>query len=358
MNWKKETLIKNLAEAGDTCLNHAASVSDAVFFDNSNGKWSIAENLIHLDVSAKRLAGAMSLSKEDLAAKFGMATKPSMAYEQIPEIYYATASQKAIVAPPAFAAMQTPETTRTSVVEGYTKSHTFLAIALSHFTEEELEKYQIPHPLLGLLTVREMIYFTIFHIGHHQKVERILKAHSPADSNWDKASLNEQLQKATDSCLNASTTVSGTVFFDNSNGKWSIAENLIHLDKIAKRIAKTMAMPKEQLANFGLATRPSRTYQGMIDSYISSIKAPLEAPKALVAVQTAEDTHDSVIEGYKKAHAYLAGTIAHFSENDLDTYQMPHPLFGNLTIREMLYFVILHIKHHQKAVDRIVKVHA
>jgi hypothetical protein len=179
MNWNETALKNNLAEATENCLNLATTVPDATFFDNSNGKWSIAENLMHLDVSAKRLAGAMSLSKEDLAAKFGTATKPSRAYETIPENYYATASQKAIVAPPAFAAIQTADTTRASVVEGYTKSHAFLAAALANFTEDELERYQIPHPVLGLLTVREMIYFTVFHIGHHQKaVDRLVAAHA------------------------------------------------------------------------------------------------------------------------------------------------------------------------------------
>jgi hypothetical protein len=179
MNWNEKTLKNNLTEAAKNCLNLATSVPDSIFFDNSNGKWSIAENLIHLDVSAKRLAGAMSLSKEDLAAKFGTATKPSMAFEKISEIYYATASQRAIVAPPAFAATQTAETTRESVVEGYTKSHAFLAAALANYSEEALEHYQIPHPLLGLLTVREMIYFTVFHIGHHQKaVDKIVVTHA------------------------------------------------------------------------------------------------------------------------------------------------------------------------------------
>ena len=176
MNWNETTLKNNLISATETCLTLATSVPDTAFFDNSNGKWSIAENLMHLDVSAKRLAGAMSLSKADLIAKFGTATKPSRAYEDIPTIYYATANQRAIVAPPAFSALQTAETTRTSVVEGYSKAHAFLVAALANFTDEELEKCQIPHPLLGLLTVREMIYFTVFHIGHHQKaVDRIVE---------------------------------------------------------------------------------------------------------------------------------------------------------------------------------------
>ena len=33
--------------------------------------------------------------------------------------------------------------------------------------ENILDEYQIPHPLLGLLTVREFLYFTHYHEGHH-----------------------------------------------------------------------------------------------------------------------------------------------------------------------------------------------
>jgi hypothetical protein len=28
----------------------------------------------------------------------------------------------------------------------------------------------LPHPLLGKLTLREMIYFTIYHVQHHHKL--------------------------------------------------------------------------------------------------------------------------------------------------------------------------------------------
>ena len=36
-----------------------------------------------------------------------------------------------------------------------------------------------------------------------------------------------------------------------------------------------------------------------------------------------------------------------FSEQDLDSHILPHPLLGKLTFREMLYFTIYHVQHHQ-----------
>ena len=34
-------------------------------------------------------------------------------------------------------------------------------------TDEILDRYQAPHPLMGMLTAREWLYFTHYHTGHH-----------------------------------------------------------------------------------------------------------------------------------------------------------------------------------------------
>ena len=40
---------------------------------------------------------------------------------------------------------------------------------LGNWSEKDLDKYKLPHPLLGKLTVREMLFFTIYHNEHHLK---------------------------------------------------------------------------------------------------------------------------------------------------------------------------------------------
>jgi hypothetical protein len=34
----------------------------------------------------------------------------------------------------------------------------------------------------------------------------------------------------------------------------------------------------------------------------------------------------------------------------LDLLILPHPLLGKLTLREMLYFTLYHVEHHEKQV--------
>jgi hypothetical protein len=38
---------------------------------------------------------------------------------------------------------------------------------LQKWPENDLDKYRLPHPLLGKLTLREMLFFTLYHNRHH-----------------------------------------------------------------------------------------------------------------------------------------------------------------------------------------------
>jgi len=38
--------------------------------------------------------------------------------------------------------------------------------------EDDLDRVMLPHPLLGKLTLREMLFFTIYHVEHHLGILR------------------------------------------------------------------------------------------------------------------------------------------------------------------------------------------
>jgi len=40
------------------------------------------------------------------------------------------------------------------------------------YSEETLDTLILPHPLLGKITLREMIYFTAYHAEHHEELVR------------------------------------------------------------------------------------------------------------------------------------------------------------------------------------------
>lgn len=42
-----------------------------------------------------------------------------------------------------------------------------LSKVINRWDEKKMSKYLLPHPLLGKLTIREMLFFTIYHTQHH-----------------------------------------------------------------------------------------------------------------------------------------------------------------------------------------------
>jgi hypothetical protein len=38
---------------------------------------------------------------------------------------------------------------------------------MTRWPERALDRHLLPHPLMGLLTIREMLAFTVYHTAHH-----------------------------------------------------------------------------------------------------------------------------------------------------------------------------------------------
>ncbi len=172
--WNKPTLLEHLSAAITQCRETANSASDPFFFENRDNKWSVAENLIHLSKSAKAVHKGLANGTAALTAIFGVPAQFSADYEAVVKRYQA-ALAGGLIAPGAFKAQTSPEDTLASVLESYDQEHTELVKAFGGLTEEELDQVQLPHPALGNMTLREMAFFMVFHIGHHEKaVERIM----------------------------------------------------------------------------------------------------------------------------------------------------------------------------------------
>ena len=45
---------------------------------------------------------------------------------------------------------------------------------VENWKESDLDKYVLPHPLLGKISLREMLYFTDFHILHHNTLAKTI----------------------------------------------------------------------------------------------------------------------------------------------------------------------------------------
>lgn len=141
-------------------------------------------------------------------------------------------------------------------------------------------------------------------------------------------------------------------FFLRQGEEWSPSDNLDHMIRAVKPITKALKLPKIKLqAMFGKPEKPSMTYEELCRIYREGIAAGGQAsgrylPEQKSPSDDSEDEKKKLFEQWRDASGELVSTAETWQESDLDQYQLPHPLLGKLTIREMLYFTIYHNLRH------------
>ncbi len=163
----------------------AAVDPDAFFRRPEEGVWSPGENVVHLIKSVKAVADAMRLPKLLLRLLFG-AAGASRTYAEVREAYRAQLAKGAVAAgrfvpqPPPADDPEAAERSRRRALGGWRRTGDGLVRALAKWSEPALDTYRLPHPLLGKLTVREMLFFTHYHDLHHLAAVRRLTGTSDA----------------------------------------------------------------------------------------------------------------------------------------------------------------------------------
>ncbi len=167
---KVDTTIFLKTEIKAAWLQAVSVVSDYVkpiekegFTKTIDGKWSIAQNLDHLIRSTKPIVKALGAPKMGLRM-FGKPNGPSRSYEVLLELYQNELENGAKAGGPF---LPESEMNQTEMLEFWNSVGNRLAERLEKWSEKDLDKYVVKHPVLGKMTIREILFFTIFHTYHH-----------------------------------------------------------------------------------------------------------------------------------------------------------------------------------------------
>ena len=148
-------------------FNHFISSLDKKEFEAMpEGKWSAGQNLDHLIRAIRPLQLAFWLPKLFLKLFFGRSTRPSKSYEQVVEKYKSKLAQGGKASGPFIPPVVLFEK-KLSLLETYDSQKKRFIKKVQKQQESELDRYILPHPLLGKVTLREMLFFTIYHNQHH-----------------------------------------------------------------------------------------------------------------------------------------------------------------------------------------------
>jgi len=133
-------------------------------------------------------------------------------------------------------------------------------------------------------------------------------------------------------------------------GKWTAGQQLVHIYLSLKPLTTALGLPKIGLKAFGSPQRPSLDYDAVVAKYHEALANGGKAPGKFVPDAVSYRDKDALTDKLKGNLAKLVSHLDKYSEGDLDKYQLPHPLLGKMTLREMLYFTIYHSEHHHKVV--------
>ncbi|MFK7813386.1 MAG: DinB family protein [Maribacter sp.] len=140
------------------------------------------------------------------------------------------------------------------------------------------------------------------------------------------------------------------------DGKWSAGQHLDHLVLSTKAIVSVFKLDKVSIAEkFGHTTNSSRSYANLKALYFEKLEGGGKAPDRFVPDVKVIHQKSISCQNLNMHIDQLSSAIDNFSEDELDTLCIPHPLLGNLSLREMLYNAIYHAEHHQNLIAKMLK---
>jgi hypothetical protein len=131
--------------------------------------------------------------------------------------------------------------------------------------------------------------------------------------------------------------------------KWTAGQQMDHIVRSTSVILLACRVPRiiTRLL-FGIAVRPSRTYENLVEAYVSKLDKGAKASRIFVPGRIAFANRARLSAKMLTNVSKICTSMARYSENEMDKYMLPHPILGKLTIREMMYFAIYHVQHHSR----------
>ena len=134
------------------------------------------------------------------------------------------------------------------------------------------------------------------------------------------------------------------------DGKWTTGQQILHLVQSTKPLAKALSIPKLGLKlKFGKSKRQSKNYDEVVADYqhrlvkyandVTEFNSNLDKPDA----DQSRKLSDNLIQIKDNI---LSLVNKKWTEKDLDTCLLPHPLIGKMTVREILLWTAYHTEHH------------
>jgi hypothetical protein len=168
----------------------------------------------------------------------------------------------------------------------------------------------------------------------------------------NKIELSKRLIQEHQSFIDFISSLSNEDLIQSQDNKWNPSQQLEHVYLCLRPVKLALSLPNIIPAIlFGKSKKGSRTYESLVEAYQLKLKNGGKSPLMYKPKKSVRD-----VDKLKIALMHLVNNISNklsqFKENDLDSFLLPHPLLGKLTARELIFFALYHVGHHQKQIEK------
>lgn len=135
------------------------------------GKWTTSQHILHLVNSLQLLNNVLSYPRFFLKYKFGLSNRPSTDYDAVVKKYQDLLLENKDKTIEFNKNLKSPLLKdRTRLLTRLQIQHKKLQYKTRKISDINLDTLVIPHPLMGKMTVRELIMWAAYHTEHHTTI--------------------------------------------------------------------------------------------------------------------------------------------------------------------------------------------
>ncbi len=141
-------------------------------------------------------------------------------------------------------------------------------------------------------------------------------------------------------------------FLFSKKEKWTAGQQLSHVYLCLVPISKALASKEFLIQKFGKIERPLWDYDTVIANYKDALAKGGKAPEKFLPEAVQPEDKIGLTADLRQTLDIIQQLLGNYTEEELDTIVMPHPLLGIMTVREMFFLMAYHAIHHLRQTEQ------
>lgn len=164
----KESIVEIIEEKHQKLFEWLSESGEENWEKGPDGRWTTGQHILHLVNSARLLNKALKYPKFLLKYKFGTSNRPSRNYNEVAKRYNERLAENKDRAKEFNKNLEVPDLKqRERLLDALQVLSKKLQYKTTKFKDKHLDTLLLPHPLMGKMTLREIIMWSAHHTEHH-----------------------------------------------------------------------------------------------------------------------------------------------------------------------------------------------